>query len=127
MHSPAHAGSCGAVETAQVAVHAGHGTANHSLAMPGVDGYLSRLTAPHSQHPLYCAFVGSSGGPPVPVPTPRFALLGATFMQTYIIKQVLNHTAEEAAQICFASSNGCGERLGQGEQPMPFRHGLSVA
>ena len=101
----------------------GNGTcnANHSLAMPGVDGYLSRFTSPHGRHPLYCATLASSGGPPVPTQLAQFTLLGDSFMQTHIIKNVLNSTAEESLQICFAPGSGCAERREQDEQAIPHR------
>ena len=86
----------------------GNGTCNatHALSMPGVDGYLSRYTAPGGSHPLYCATLLSSATP-IPGSFSQFSLLGDSFMQTHLVRHVYNNTAEEAAQICFATSTQC--------------------
>ena len=88
----------------------GHGTctANHTVALPGVDGYLSRYSTPDVSPTLFCATVQSSYYNPGSYT--HFTILGDALMQTHTIQNRFNASADQAPQICFAPSKGCEER-----------------
>ena len=99
-------------------------TANYTVALPGVDGYLSRHSAPGVSPQLYCVSLYSSGENPGSFT--HFTVLGDALMQTHVVKHVFNTSADQAPQICFAPSKGCEERDANGYEPHSRHHVSAV-